>query len=69
MGRPRVTHCYMGHEYTPENTRTWRNKSGVVTRSCRTCRNTNDRLNHSKPKEKIRCLPSAASSTTASSGS
>jgi hypothetical protein len=45
MMRRRKTHCYMGHEYTPENTKV--SKSG---RACKTCQRINDRLRFSKPK-------------------
>lgn len=32
----RKTHCVWGHEFTPENTRTYKTKSGVG-RACRAC--------------------------------
>lgn len=34
-----TTHCPQGHEYTPENTETWRGR-----RSCRTCKRARGRL-------------------------
>jgi hypothetical protein len=43
---PLQTHCIHGHEFTPENTRTQVGKSGVAARSCRICRNTQDRARY-----------------------
>lgn len=38
----RKTHCIHGHEFTPENTRTYTFPNGVVARFCRACkRNSN----------------------------
>lgn len=34
---PRKRSCPRGHEYTPENIRTWVKKDGVISRACRQC--------------------------------
>ena len=34
----RKTHCIHGHQFTPENTYTWRDRDGYLCRFCRTCR-------------------------------
>lgn len=31
------THCWRGHEFTPENTRRYESRPGVISRSCVTC--------------------------------
>jgi hypothetical protein len=41
--RRRKTHCYMGHAYTPENTRLYKGR-----RACKVCRRFNDRLRYRK---------------------
>jgi hypothetical protein len=33
------THCYMGHEYSPENTRYFTNIHGKPSRQCKACGN------------------------------
>jgi hypothetical protein len=33
----RKTHCVRGHEFTPENTRTYVTKDGKIMRQCRAC--------------------------------
>lgn len=45
-----VTHCPRGHEYSPENTKIQRKKSGTQSRICRECANYRGRLRWARKK-------------------
>ncbi len=45
-----ITHCPHGHEYTPENTRMIKLKTGYMARACRTCERIRNRVAAAKRK-------------------
>ena len=51
-GNARKTHCPQGHEYTVENTRYGKIKSGCAKRTCRTCHRESRRQSRAKAKAK-----------------
>ena len=46
--RDTLTHCNRGHEFSPENTLTWRRANGRIARKCRACHNLNQRQRYTQ---------------------